>query len=101
MPERARNLERICRSALEHPLVERAGFLAEACGSDADLRQAAERLLAQEEAVASSFLEKPAWVSAVREMAASLADRLARAAKATTISMRTSLVDRSSRAMIG
>jgi hypothetical protein len=72
-PERERDLERICRATLARPVAERAGFLADACGGDSDLRQAAERLVAQEEAAASSFLEMPAWVIAIREMAASMA----------------------------
>ncbi len=62
-PERERDVERICRAALERPVAERTGFLTDACGGDVDLRQAAERLVAQEEA-AASFLETPAWVIA-------------------------------------
>ena len=83
--ERERDLERICRAALERPVAARASFLADACGDNADLRQAAERLVAQEEAAASSFLETPAWVIAIREMAASMAGH-STAARATTMS---------------
>jgi predicted Ser/Thr protein kinase len=83
--ERDRDLERICRAALERPVAERARFLVGACGDNPDLRQAAERLVAQEEAAASSFLETPAWVIAIREMADSMAGH-SPAARATTMS---------------
>ena len=52
------DLERICLSALECPSAERAAFLAEACGSDEDLRREAESLIARDGA-AASFLEVP------------------------------------------
>jgi serine/threonine protein kinase len=43
---------------LERPVVERAGFLAQACDGDSELRREVERLLAHERA-ASTFLETP------------------------------------------
>ena len=58
-PERERDVELICRAALERPVAERTGFLAEACGEDVDLRPAAEPLVAQEEAAAASFSRRP------------------------------------------
>ena len=60
-PERARDIERICDDALDRPAVERAGFLAQACGGDSDLRHEVERLLAHEHG-ASAFLEAPVIV---------------------------------------
>ena len=57
-PERARDIERICDDAMERPVVERAGFLAQACEGDSELRHEVERLLAHEHA-ASDFLETP------------------------------------------
>lgn len=55
---RARDLERICLSALERPAAERAAFLFEACGSDEELRREAESLIARDQP-AMSFLETP------------------------------------------
>jgi dipeptidyl aminopeptidase/acylaminoacyl peptidase len=52
------DLERICLSALECPPAERAAFLAEACGSDEELRREAESLIARDGS-AASFLEMP------------------------------------------
>ena len=51
--DRERDLERICESALERPIAERAAFLAEAWGGDERLSREAESLLAQESAAAS------------------------------------------------
>jgi serine/threonine-protein kinase len=62
------DLERICLTALERPAADRAAFLAEACGSDAELRRQAESLIARDGA-ATSFLEVPrvpvAWSTAL------------------------------------
>jgi serine/threonine protein kinase len=55
---RARDLERICLSALERPAAERAAFLFEACGSDEELRREAESLIARDQP-AVSLLETP------------------------------------------
>ena len=55
---RARDLERICLSALERPAAERPAFLFEACGSDEALRREAESLIARDQP-AMSFLETP------------------------------------------
>ena len=85
-PGREREAARVCEAALDRPASERASFLAAACRDDADLRQAAERLLAREEAAPSSFLETPAWVIAIREMAASMAGHLTAARATTTFS---------------
>ena len=57
--DRARNVERLCQSALERSPAERPLFLAEACKGDDDLAQEVESLLAREDA-AASFLETPA-----------------------------------------
>jgi serine/threonine protein kinase/Tol biopolymer transport system component len=59
IPEREREIERICQAALECPHPEREAFLAKTCGGDGDLRREVERLLAHESA-ASGFLETPA-----------------------------------------
>ena len=61
-PERARDIERICDDALERPVLERAGFLVQACDGDSELRHEVERLLAYEHA-ASDFLETPPIVN--------------------------------------
>jgi hypothetical protein len=92
-PERERDLERICQAALERPVAERAGFLAEACGGAADLRQAVEQLLAKKE-TAASFLETPALVVAAQKTRASLADGHSTTAGATTTSTRLPRGDR-------
>ncbi len=60
---RARDLERICLSALERPAAERAAFLFEACGSDEELRREAESLIARDQP-AVSFLETPPFSGA-------------------------------------
>ena len=67
-PERARNVERICQDALDRPVSERAGFLAEACSGDVELRGDVERLLAHEHEV-SAFLETPALAVAAQGIA--------------------------------
>ncbi len=64
--ERARRLEQLYHSALEHAAAERAAFLKSACGPDADLRQEVESLLAHDQE-AGEFIEAPAL-----EMAAQL-----------------------------
>ena len=64
-PDRERDIERMCQAALECPVAERAGFLAEACGDDAALRREVESLLAQAGA-ASSFLETPVLAAAAQ-----------------------------------
>jgi serine/threonine protein kinase len=57
-PERARDIERICDDAMERPVGERTGFLAQACDGDSELRREVERLLTHEHASAT-FLETP------------------------------------------
>jgi len=51
--DRERDLERICQSALERPIAERARFLVGACGGDEALRQEVESLLARDGAAGS------------------------------------------------
>ncbi len=66
-PERERDVERICQTALDHTGSERDTFLAEACGGDHDLYRAVESLLAHEDA-ASRFLDMPAVTLAGRAL---------------------------------
>jgi len=66
MRDRERELERLCQAALERPVSERAGVLAEACGGDEGLRREAESLLAREGAAASFLLsDRASHVSGV------------------------------------
>lgn len=51
-------IEKIYYAALERPASERAAFLAEACGADAELRREVESLLAFDEQ-AADFIETP------------------------------------------
>ena len=51
-------LEAIFFAALDKPAAERGSYLAEACGSDADLRRRVERMLTAQ-MDAASFLETP------------------------------------------
>ena len=57
IPERWQHIKTLLKAALEHDPAERAGFLDEACGSDAAIRREVESLLEVEE---ESFLERPA-----------------------------------------
>ena len=57
--ERARRLEQLYHSALEHAAAERAAFLRSACGADAALRREVESLLAHDKE-AEDFIETPA-----------------------------------------
>jgi len=66
--ERARRLEQLYHSALEHAAAERAAFLQSACGADAALRQDVESLLAHDQA-AENFIEAPALEVAARMVA--------------------------------
>jgi hypothetical protein len=63
--ERARRLEELYHSALERDLAERAAFLKSACGTDPELRQEVESLLAHDEK-AEDFIERPALEVAAR-----------------------------------
>ncbi len=56
--ERWRAIDAIFADAVEHPSAERSAFIAEACGSDAELRAEVESLLAAHEGDAD-FLEAP------------------------------------------
>jgi eukaryotic-like serine/threonine-protein kinase len=56
---RWQRLEALCHDALARPVGERAGFIADACGDDHDLRDEALSLVASAGSV-SAFLETPA-----------------------------------------
>lgn len=56
--ERLKKIEEICHAALEIPPDERDSFLANACGTDDDLRREVESLLSFENS-SESFLETP------------------------------------------
>jgi eukaryotic-like serine/threonine-protein kinase len=58
-PERWQHLKDLFHDALERPADERAAFLAEACGDDAEARAALEQLL-DAHVAAGNFLETPA-----------------------------------------
>jgi hypothetical protein len=58
-PERWRQIESILDAALEQAAEQRLAWVAEACGSDADLRHEVESLLAGDARI-ESFLESPA-----------------------------------------
>lgn len=66
--ERARRLEQLYHSALEHDEAARAAFLESACGADASLRREVESLLAHDQA-AENFIEAPALEVAARMVA--------------------------------
>jgi serine/threonine protein kinase/Flp pilus assembly protein TadD len=56
-------LEQLYHAALERDTTQRAQFIAEACGGDAELRSELESLLAQD-LTASNLLDNPAWQGA-------------------------------------
>jgi serine/threonine protein kinase/Tfp pilus assembly protein PilF len=58
-PERARRLEQLYHSALEHAAAERAAFVEGACGADSALRHELKSLLALDQK-AADFIEAPA-----------------------------------------
>jgi len=58
-PERWRQVEELCHAALEREEQDRAVFVEQACGGDADLRREVESLLAHHKQ-AERFLETPA-----------------------------------------
>src|ERR1700719_401511 len=60
-PIRWQEIERVYHAALERPPTDRAGFLAEVCKSDTELRREVESLLAQDSSKAGT-LDRPAWV---------------------------------------
>ena len=66
--ERARRLEQLYHSALEHDAAERAAYLESACGADAGLRKEVESLLAHDRD-AANFIEEPALEMAARMVA--------------------------------
>jgi serine/threonine protein kinase/Flp pilus assembly protein TadD len=63
--EHWRQLEELYHAALEQDTTQRAQFIAEACGGDAELRSELESLLAQD-LTASNLLDHPAWEGAGR-----------------------------------
>jgi serine/threonine protein kinase/tetratricopeptide (TPR) repeat protein len=67
-PERARRLEQLYHSALEHTEAERGRFLQSACGTDLGLRREVESLLIHDQA-AENFIEAPALEMAARQLA--------------------------------
>ncbi len=72
-PEQYRQVNRICREALELAPAERASYLAEACGGDAALRREVESLLAFD-ARSEEMIDQPALEVAARAMAAEHAE---------------------------
>jgi eukaryotic-like serine/threonine-protein kinase len=66
--ERARRLEELYHSALEHAAAERGAFLQSACGADAALRREVESLLAHDQE-AENFIEAPALEMAAHMVA--------------------------------
>jgi eukaryotic-like serine/threonine-protein kinase len=67
------DLDRLFHSALERPPEERAGFLAEACGTDESVRQKVEALIAAHEE-SGEFLETPAFEVAGAKLTLDRAD---------------------------
>ncbi len=65
-----RRAETLFHAALERPPEARRAFLEEACGDDAELRRAVERLVSRDEQ-AGSFLERPV----LADLAATVAER--------------------------
>ncbi len=61
--EHWRQLEELYRAALEQDTTQRAQFIAEACGGDAELRSELESLLAQD-LTASTLLDNRPWQGA-------------------------------------
>ena len=58
-PERWQRVKEVYQSATERPSEERDGYLAEACGADAGLRQEVERMLRHSSG--EGPLDRPAW----------------------------------------
>lgn len=67
-PERMRQIEEKFHAACELPPTERENYLAQACGSDHDLRREVELLLASDEEV-GSLIESPAYEIAAQLLA--------------------------------
>ena len=61
--EHWRQLKELYRAALEQDTTQRAQFIAEACGGDAELRSELELLIAQD-LTASTLLDTPPWEGA-------------------------------------
>ena len=58
-PERWKQIEEVFQTALDLPVAERRGFVAEACGGDEELRRQVEALVSQHDE-AGDFIENPA-----------------------------------------
>src|SRR5581483_7935051 len=75
--ERWSRIEAIYHSALERPPHERAAFIADACGSDPDLRNEVEDLVRRDESPGWSLRESPVWdASAAPQAQLAKGDRL-------------------------
>jgi len=59
-PERWRQIEALCESALDRDADERAAFLQEACGGDEELRREVESLLAYDRS-GNAWMERPVF----------------------------------------
>src|SRR5687767_13904316 len=77
-PERWREIEDVFQAAVDMPPAERAHFVDERCGSDAELKVEVEKLLASDDS-ADDFIESPIWTdsrflntSAKRELSSSI-----------------------------
>src|SRR5262245_12411757 len=67
-------IERIFHEALERPAAERAAYLAQACGSDSELRREVQSLLDQPSG--ANFLDQPAMQVAAALVSQTDVDRL-------------------------
>src|SRR5687767_8626781 len=77
-PERWREIEDVFQAAVDMPPAERAHFVDERCGSDAELKVEVEKLLASDDS-ADDFIESPIWTdsrflntSAKKELSSSI-----------------------------
>jgi serine/threonine protein kinase/Tol biopolymer transport system component len=75
-PERWQEVERLFHAALERDTPERAGFLARACATDADLRREVQALL-DESSIDDDFLEGPPLEAAAHLLAGASTGSLA------------------------
>ena len=67
--DRLRQVQRILDDVLEKAPAERAAFVADACGGDAELRSEVESLLAQDQQVSPDFMRPPEPPPEVRQTA--------------------------------
>ena len=59
MPTDLQRVQALFDAAVDRPLEERASFLAEACGDDAELRAEVESRLEHDEAASADFMRPP------------------------------------------